>query len=55
MCNKEQGYYQSQKEVPPPEYCVANKDGECYHKGCPQLKKSETDFSSCPIPDLERE
>jgi hypothetical protein len=36
-------------------YCAANRDGECAHKQCPQLKDNEPACSgrSCPMEDQD--
>ena len=33
--------------------CASNRDGECHHKQCPQLRDNEPQASgrSCPLPD----
>lgn len=36
----------------PPEFCRADRDGDCRHPGCPQLTNWQ---SSCPIPDYPEE
>lgn len=38
-------------EVRPAERCHANRDGECNHKDCPQLRDNEPEVTGrhCPI------
>lgn len=36
----------------PPEFCAADRDGDCNHPGCPQLTNWQ---SRCPIPDYPEE
>ena len=35
----------------PLEHCAAGKDGECYHRQCPQIRDNEPEHSSrhCPL------
>ena len=37
---------------PAPKFCAANRDGECTHPGCPQIRNWQT---SCPVPDHPEE
>lgn len=47
----------NKKECKPLTHCASNRDGDCFHKDCPQLRDNEPKASgrSCPLYDWDED